>query len=70
MDLKSIIKAAGLTQRDLATRIGVSEPALSLMVRGKQAVPAQAVLRIAEALDMNPAVVLRAVVASVTQRTC
>jgi plasmid maintenance system antidote protein VapI len=64
MELKHMIRAAGITQRELATRIGASEPAVSKMVAGKQTMTAETALRIADALAVDPADVLRAVVAS------
>lgn len=62
MELKHLIRASGMTQRELAARIGASEPAVSKMVAGKQAMTADTALRIADALAVDPAVVLRAVV--------
>ena len=62
-----MIRAAGITQRELAARIGTSEPAISKMVAGKQTMTADVALRIADALAADPADVLRAVVAGRAQ---
>lgn len=60
MDLRLYLKSAGMKQRDLAQRIGVSEAALSKVLSGKQTMTAAVALSIAEALKVDPGVVLRA----------
>lgn len=49
--LKEIMDSTGMKQRFLAKKVGISEGALSLIVRGKSIPTLQVAMKIAAALD-------------------
>jgi transcriptional regulator with XRE-family HTH domain len=51
--LRHLRRAAGLTQAELAKRIGLSEPALSLYERGRRIPARETVVRLAEELNLG-----------------
>ncbi len=53
MLLKEFIEPLGITQSDLAVRLGISFPRLNEIVRGKRAVTPDTALRLARVLGMS-----------------
>lgn len=52
--IKALRKAAGLTQKQLAERVGLSEPAIRMYELGKREPGEDVIKRIGEALDVAP----------------
>jgi transcriptional regulator with XRE-family HTH domain len=63
-DLRLLIRNSGLTARALATRIGVTESALSRWVRGNRTPLEDRVEALAQVLGTTPAHIQRAVLVS------
>ena len=55
MQLKAFRTEAGFTQAALAARIGCAQSEVSRMERGQRPVTVERLLRLAEALDVEPA---------------
>ena len=55
MQLKAFRKEAGFKQAALAARIGCAQPEVSRMERGQRSVTVERLLRLAEALNVEPA---------------
>lgn len=53
-DVARARKARGWTQHDLASRLGVSQPYVSLLERNRRAVPDRLALRLSKALGLAP----------------
>jgi transcriptional regulator with XRE-family HTH domain len=53
-DVARARKARGWTQHDLASRLGVSQPYVSLLERNRRAVPRRLALRLSNALGLPP----------------
>ena len=54
MLLEEFIKPLGVTQTDLANRLGVSFPRLNELIHGKRSVTPDTALRLARVLGMSP----------------
>ena len=54
MLLEEFIKPLGVTQTDLANRLGVSFPRLNELIHGKRAVTPDTALRLARVVGMSP----------------
>ena len=52
--LKKAIEQRGIKQKFIAEKTGVSEPALSAMLNGKQKIDVETFFAIAEVLNMTP----------------
>jgi transcriptional regulator with XRE-family HTH domain len=52
--LRDLLKNKGLTQGDLASRVGCSQPAISQMLTRKCRPQRQTILKLAAALDVHP----------------
>lgn len=53
MLLEEFVKPLGVTQSELATRLGISFPRLNEIVRGKRAITSDTALRLARVLGMS-----------------
>jgi addiction module HigA family antidote len=54
MLFEEFVKPLGLTQTELATRLGVSYPRLNEIVKGRRAITPDTALRLARVLGMSP----------------
>ncbi|MFS8367802.1 MULTISPECIES: helix-turn-helix domain-containing protein, partial [Acetobacter] len=53
MSLKAILKERGITQAQLASQMGVSEPTVSRWISGKALIPTQMLRAVSQALDVS-----------------
>jgi addiction module HigA family antidote len=51
--LEEFVKPLGITQSELATRLGISFPRLNEIIRGKRSVTPDTALRLAQVLGMS-----------------
>lgn len=54
MLLEEFVEPLGITQSDLAARLGISFPRLNEIIRGERAVTSDTALRLARVLGMSP----------------
>jgi len=58
MHIRELRKGAGLTQDELAERIGCAQSEVSRMERGQRSLTVDRLLRLAQALNVEPASLL------------